>query len=370
MPNGWKDVRLEDVAEITMGQSPKSETYNIEGDGLPFYQGVTEFTEKFVIKKVYTTKPNKIVEKNAILFSVRAPVGRVNFTKWKSCIGRGNAGIFAKNKEQNFLYFLLKYLEKSIKLNATGTIFTSINGNELKNMFVSYPPLPEQRAIAEVLSAADECIERTQEVIDATERLKKGLMQNLLKKKKGWKEVRLGDVALLSRKSEDTKENMLYVTTSNMLKNAGGIDLSKKPNIPKKANRFYDGDILLSNIGVYLRKIYLSKIDGYCSSDVLVFRPVKDRAVSDFLYHFITSDKFMSTISISSKGTTIPRGDKNAMMNFKLHIPPLPEQRRIADILSSVDEKIALTREKKEKLDILKRGLMQDLLSGNKRILV
>jgi type I restriction enzyme, S subunit len=80
-PSDWVETTLREVCEITMGQSPKGESYNLEGDGLPFYQGVTEFDEKYVKIKTYTSQPTKIIEADTILFSVRAPVGRVNFTK-------------------------------------------------------------------------------------------------------------------------------------------------------------------------------------------------------------------------------------------------------------------------------------------------
>ena len=81
IPEGWMETTLGEVAHITMGQSPKSEFYNMDGKGLPFYQGVTEFNDKYVSIKKYTSKNTKVVSENSILFSVRAPVGRVNFTK-------------------------------------------------------------------------------------------------------------------------------------------------------------------------------------------------------------------------------------------------------------------------------------------------
>ena len=108
IPNGWEETTLGEVAEIIMGQSPKGSSYNQDQDGLPFYQGITEFGEKYVGIRNYTNEPTKIVEKNTVLFSVRAPVGKVNFTRHKACIGRGNAGLRMKNNLQEFLYYLLK----------------------------------------------------------------------------------------------------------------------------------------------------------------------------------------------------------------------------------------------------------------------
>jgi type I restriction enzyme S subunit len=158
--NNWKETTLGEVAEIVMGQSPKGESYNLERDGIPFYQGITEFDEKYVKVKTYTTEPTKIVRPNTVLFSVRAPVGKVNFTRHEACIGRGNAGLVMKNGEQEFLYYLLKCNERAIQNNTSGTVFESISGSELRKYAVIIPSnKSEQKAIAAILSSLDDKIE-------------------------------------------------------------------------------------------------------------------------------------------------------------------------------------------------------------------
>jgi len=160
----WKETTLDEIATITMGQSPLSESYNLIGDGLPFYQGVTEFGDKYIGIKSYTNSPTKILDAGSILFSVRAPVGQVNITKNKCCIGRGNAGLVMKNGEQEFLYYLLTHLEKNILKNTTGTVFDSISGVELRKFPVLIPESKEeQKEIAGVLSSLDDKIELLQE---------------------------------------------------------------------------------------------------------------------------------------------------------------------------------------------------------------
>jgi len=164
IPKGWKMTTLGEVAEIIMGQSPSGESYNQNKDGLPFYQGITEFGDKYVDIKTYTNQPTKIIEENSILFSVRAPVGKINFTKHKACIGRGNAGLKMKNGQQDFLYFLLKKYEKAFLSNTTGTVFDSISGGQLRGFEILIPEdREEQRAIAAVLSSLDDKIELLRE---------------------------------------------------------------------------------------------------------------------------------------------------------------------------------------------------------------
>ena len=137
VPEGWEKKKLSDIANIIMGQSPKSEFYNSEKNGLPFHQGVGSYGFRFVVNNVYSTSFTRIAESNSILFSVRAPVGRLNITKNKIVIGRGLAAINHKKGHQSFLYYLLK--EKFFKDNiiGNGAIFASISKEELyKQPFV------------------------------------------------------------------------------------------------------------------------------------------------------------------------------------------------------------------------------------------
>ena len=142
-----------------MGQSPKSETYNKNGKGLPFYQGIVDFGDRFTTPRVYCSNPKKVIEAGDVLLSVRAPVGQVNFTKQKCSIGRGNAGLIMKNGMQNFLFYLLQFSENQFHSNSSGSVFSSINKSNIEGLKVSLPPLPEQKAIAEVLSSLDDKID-------------------------------------------------------------------------------------------------------------------------------------------------------------------------------------------------------------------
>lgn len=108
VPEGWNEKTLSQVADVIMGQSPKSEFYNSEKKGLPFHQGVGSYGVRFVMDDIYSTSYTRIAEPNSILFSVRAPVGRLNITKNKVVIGRGLAAINQADGCQSYLYYLLK----------------------------------------------------------------------------------------------------------------------------------------------------------------------------------------------------------------------------------------------------------------------
>lgn len=141
IPKGWKVGKFKDVAEITMGQSPKSEFYNEDGEGLPFHQGVTNFGERFPKNKMYCTVENKIAEKGDILFSVRAPVGRINIANSKMVIGRGLCAIRHKNNLQSFILYQLKNIFAEEDSIGSGTVFNAITRKDLDDLLVLIPNL-------------------------------------------------------------------------------------------------------------------------------------------------------------------------------------------------------------------------------------
>ena len=135
----WKTVELKSIANVTMGQSPKSEFYNNKNQGLPFPQGVGSYGDRFVIDNTYSTSYTRIAKKNSILFSVRAPVGRMNITKNQVVIGRGLASIIHKKGLQSFLFYQLKDMFYKDNLVGNGSIFASISKNELLQLKLLVP---------------------------------------------------------------------------------------------------------------------------------------------------------------------------------------------------------------------------------------
>lgn len=131
MLEGWEEKRLEDFVDITMGQSPKSIFYNKEGKGLPFHQGVGSYGNRFVANETYTSQYTKIAEANSVLFSVRAPVGRLNLTKHKIAIGRGLAAMKQVDGQQSYLFYMLKEHFYRDDMIGNGSIFASISKGEL-----------------------------------------------------------------------------------------------------------------------------------------------------------------------------------------------------------------------------------------------
>lgn len=139
VPEGWEKKILVEIANITMGQSPKSENYNDEGIGLPFHQGVTGFGDRFPNTQTYCTQNNRIALYGDILFSVRAPVGRLNISIEKIIIGRGLSAIRSKDNHQSFLFYNLKNHFFKEDMIGGGAIFAAITKSDLENVSLLYP---------------------------------------------------------------------------------------------------------------------------------------------------------------------------------------------------------------------------------------
>jgi len=139
IPEGWEVKPLKDSACLTMGQSPKSEFYNTTGDGLPFHQGVTNYGERFPIHKTFCTVQKRLAEAGDILFSVRAPVGRINVADERLIVGRGLAAIRHNHNWQSFMLYGLKHqfaVEDSI---GDGTIFTAVTKKDMEGIRIVEP---------------------------------------------------------------------------------------------------------------------------------------------------------------------------------------------------------------------------------------
>ena len=159
-------VKLEDIATIIMGQSPKSEYYNAEGNGVPFLQGNRTFGRKYPSFDTFTTEPTKMAKAFDVIMSVRAPVGDLNITPVDMCLGRGVCAIRMNNGNQEYLYYLLKHNIKKLINKESGTVFGSVNRNDIGSLTVSVHAEDKQKKVARFLTNIDEKIESNERIND------------------------------------------------------------------------------------------------------------------------------------------------------------------------------------------------------------
>lgn len=139
LPEGWGRHSLVELAEVVMGQSPKSQFYNDTGEGLPFHQGVSDYGFRFVSHRIYSSVAAKIAEAGDILLSVRAPVGRINVTRDKVVLGRGLAAIRSRTGHPSFLLYALKHHFYMEDIIGTGAIYAATNKKELEGQILLTP---------------------------------------------------------------------------------------------------------------------------------------------------------------------------------------------------------------------------------------
>jgi type I restriction enzyme S subunit len=170
IPKHWGMNKLKYCDNIIMGQSPNSDDYNYIGIGIPFIQGNAEFKRLHPDPKLWCETANKIAIANDILISVRAPIGAVNIAERKIGIGRGLCAIRAKQDNYKFLYYYFIILNEELNSIGTGSTYTAISAEEVKNVLLITPPIPEQTAIAAFLDEKtcqiDSLIEKKQRLIE------------------------------------------------------------------------------------------------------------------------------------------------------------------------------------------------------------
>lgn len=157
MFGNYDKIELSNIAEIIMGQSPDSKSYNDIGDGVPFFQGKADYGEKYTMVKHWTTNPTKIAKANSVLMSVRAPVGPVNIANVECCIGRGLCSINSLQGKTNneFLFNALKTMESDITLMGSGSTFKAINKNDILNLMIPNAPLDLQNEFSLFVQQVD-----------------------------------------------------------------------------------------------------------------------------------------------------------------------------------------------------------------------
>lgn len=152
--------KLEEIVDVTMGQSPKSEYYNTEKNGYPFLQGNRTFGFKYPTFDTYTTVMTKSAKAGDVIMSVRAPVGALNITPVDMCLGRGVCSLRMKNGNQSFLFYMMKYYISHLLKKESGTVFGSVNRNDISGLEVDIPEdVEEQNKIARYLEMIDDKIE-------------------------------------------------------------------------------------------------------------------------------------------------------------------------------------------------------------------
>ena len=256
---------------------------------------------------------------------------------------------------------------------------------------VLLPPLPEQKKIAAILSSVDETIQATRDTIEQTKKVKQGLMQELLTRGIGhrrfkkteigeipeeWEVCRLLDVAHVVEGLVDPTQaeyRTLSLIAPNHIESGTGRILNLETAEDQRAisgkYEFMPRDVLYSKIRPYLRKVAYASFRGLCSADMYALR-CDDELHPNYLAHLLLSEDFTKFANSVSMRTGIPKLNRSELGTYFSARPPITEQNRIVEILSSIDDHIQVEESGLQQLQLLKKGLMQGLLTGKVRVAV
>ncbi|WP_298051518.1 restriction endonuclease subunit S [uncultured Paenalcaligenes sp.] len=396
VPEGWSRSTLGKVAKLTMGQSPSSDTYNTENNGLPFFQGNADFGSRYPRVRYWCNEPTKIANEQSILFSVRAPVGEVNIAPYECCIGRGLAAIDGEKVHQEFLYQKLQHAKPQFQLLSQGSTFEAVNGSDLKEFDLVLPPVPEQQKIAAILFSVDDVIEKTRAQIDKLKDLKTGMMQELLTKgightefkdspvgqiPVGWKCKTIGQLAdFVTSGSRGwaqyySEAGSIFIRIGNLtrehinLRFNDIVYVSPPESAEGRRTRVQLGDILISitaDLGV-IGVVNESIGEAYVNQHISLVRLI-DPTIARWIGHFLmfedTQKQFVESNDAGAKAGL----NLSAIRNIVVAIPKQQERDKIVVILDKIDEDVVLKRSRLDRLISIKQALMQDLLTGKVRV--
>lgn len=252
--------------------------------------------------------------------------------------------------------------------------------NDFKRIPVNIPSLPEQRKIGKILSTWDKAIEITEKLIDNSKAQKTALMQQLLAGRvrisgfnDEWKAHEFSNIASLSNKKFNPKHaseslpclelEHLSQLTGELL---GSIDSTLQQSIK---NLFEPGNVLFGKLRPYLRKFWFSNIKGVCSTEIWVLKSNNDICLPEYLFYLVQSDHFIASCHVTS-GSKMPRADWDYVSATPFYLPTLEEQKTIIDLLRSSSNAINILIENLNKLKQEKIVLMEQLLTGKRRVKV
>ena len=332
----YKEKKLSEVAEIIMGQSPDSNSYNNTEMGLPFYQGKTEFSDKYIGSPVtWCSSPCRIAEKNDILMSVRAPVGDVNIATEKCCIGRGLASIRPLDGESTFLFYALKLKKAEIASKGNGSTFKAINKETVHS--ITIPDVPQELKVK--FSMFAEQIDKSkfllQKILEKLELLKKSrfieMFGDPIKNEKRWPQLTLDSVCdgigdgLHGTPEYDDLGAFYFINGNNLINGTIVITPSTKKVNETTYKKYFtniSSNALLLSINGTLGKIAFYNDEAITLGKSACYINLKSFVNRYFVFELMRTDPFLKYLEENSTKSTIKNVSLKTIRNFKLISPP------------------------------------------------
>ena len=396
VPDGWKRVRLGKIADIKTGNSNVEDA--IDNGLYPLFD-----------RSLQVKRSNKyLFDTEAVIIPGEGSDFCPKYYNGKFDLHQRAYAIFNyKGLDGKYLFYAMHKENIQLIKHSVGTTVISLRLPNFQNLFISLPPLSEQKKIAEILETVDRAIEKTGKIIEKYKRIKQGLMQDLLTRgidengkirsekthkfknsplgriPEEWEVVRLGEVVDFRLSNVDKKIfdrekkvllcNYLEVYQNDYITKKLNFMVGSADNIEIEKFKISKGDVIITKDSEEFNDIAKSayvrdEIDNLVCGYHLALLKVKDNIEGFFLSRILAFPSINIHFQKQANGITRFGITKGTVENALIPLPPLPEQKRIAEILSQIDNTIEKEEAYKQKLERIKKGLMEDLLTGRVRV--
>jgi type I restriction enzyme S subunit len=386
LPEGWEIKRLDEIADVVMGQSPPGSSYNEHGEGQPFFQGKTEFGEVHPTVRKFTTAGTKFAKSGDILMSVRAPVGPTNIAAIDCVIGRGLAAIRAKSVvSQSYLRWTLKHLEIDIQSKGTGTTFDAITGETLRGTLIALPPLTEQHKIVELLedhlSRLDAALADVKQAKVKAAQFKVAFLRNVFSGDASWNSIPMKQLGKWGGGGTPSKANEKFWTDGTVPwlspKDMGPLEITQTVDkiteeacLNSTVKKIPENSVVfVVRSGILERKlpIALTKVETTLNQDMKALT-FSDKVNPKFGFYSMLGLEQDILRTCRKSGTTVASINTESLMNYEIKIPSFPVQAEILDYVDSqltlIDNSVPQVESVLKVGNSLRRSLLQAAFTG------
>ena len=413
VPNGWEEKTLEDITKEKISYGIVQAGPHID-DGVPYLKSsdvggeISISSLQRTAHDIHEKYKRSAVHPNDIVFSLRGNIGRTSIVPGnlpEANLTQGTARISVNDKnDTKFVYYSLATSWTLNRINSLskGSTFKEISLAELRKVKLLFPSLPEQQKIAKILTTWDKAIDTTERLIDNSKHQKKALMQQLLTGKKRlldengkpfegeWEESSIYDISELmtdyvaNGSFQSLKENVEVTSEPNYALYVRLVDLraglgnknqkytTKESYDFLKKSSLYGGELLMANIGANVGEVWQmphTNKPATLAPNMLMTK-FKNNIDSTFMYYYLSSEWGQNRISKTISGSGHPKINKTDLKQVIVPTPSLNEQQKIVAVLTNADKEIELLEQQLADLQQEKKALMQQLLTGKKRVTV
>ena len=379
----WEKLSLGSIIEIIGGGTPKTSISEYWGGDIPWLS-VVDFntglkfvssTEKTITKEGLNNSSTKLLNKGEIIISARGTVGVLAVLDRPMTFNQSCYGIRSKTdiSDTDYVYYLLTDAVRELTQISHGGVFDTITRATFDEIEVDLPPLPEQKAIASVLSSLDDKIDLLHRQNKTLEAMAETLFRQwfIEEAKEDWEDGVLGDIASnvrVNATTESIKPDDIYIGLEHIERRH--IALSQYgfgSDVSSNKSRFKKHDILFGKLRPYFHKVCITPFDGICSTDILVLR-AKETVWTAFTLFAFFQDSVVEYANLASGGTRMPRADWGSLSQYPIAIPPIGLVHQFNELVLPSIEKTHANLEQIQTLENLRDTLLPKLMSGEVRV--